>query len=318
MSRPEIQVENELKARLPKGSGLLLAVSGGADSCVLLQAAHKLSRLLELKLEVAHVDHQLRASSKRDALFVKKSALALKLPFHLKRLSKAPTAQNLEAWCRGQRYQFFNEILKKRKLGYVVTAHTASDVAETFLMRLVSNKELASIECFDQRRKLIRPLLNVTREKIESYAAKNKVKFMHDETNDDQRYLRNKVRKSLIPYLAKNYDKRIVETIAERAQAIAADQAELYALSEAALERVNTTNFGSKLWLRELKAELSSREEGLRWRIVERMMRNKLGFNLGRAHSKRLLDFVLGKATGIELPGGVVITKKDGGLAFRT
>jgi tRNA(Ile)-lysidine synthase len=127
-----------------RGDRLLLAVSGGPDSVALLHLLHELQEEFQLHLEVAHLQHGIRGEeAKEDARFVAELTGGLNLPFHLKeanlpQIKSAAGKGNLEALAREERYRFFAEVARERKLGKVATAHTLDDQAETVLMCLLS------------------------------------------------------------------------------------------------------------------------------------------------------------------------------------
>lgn len=316
MARPKPTVIKALKHNIPTNSKLLLAVSGGGDSVALLHGCYSLRKKLQIEIEVAHLDHGLRNSSKRDAEFVKELVLSLGLKYHGKSLKKPENKINLEEWGRKERYKFFNSLLEKRGLDFVVTAHTADDVAETFLIRLLSNKELKSIEAIGEQGCRLRPLLMVTKQQIYDYLQREQLSYVEDETNKDTSFLRNRIRHNLIPLLASEYDRRIVETLAERAFNTAEDIAYLYRVIQPINELISKHTFGNKSWLRTARLELVKLSDVLAWRLVELLFKPKLGFNLGRSHSEAALRVLSGEAVAAQLPTGWRLQLKNGGIAL--
>ena len=314
MSRPKPSVNKALSAEISSGQRLLLAVSGGVDSVVLLHGCLALRRRLSLTLEVAHVDHRLRPESLREAEFVRSLAENAGIPFHLKVAESPPVNANLEAWGRRVRYTFFRKLLRERHLEYVLTAHNANDVAETLLMRLVANKELKSISRRDEVRHCIRPYLSLTREVIQSYATHHALAFVEDRSNQDERFLRNKIRHRLLPLLAREFDSRIVEVLSHRGQVLADDLAFMYSLIRPAATRLAAEPFGTKVWLRAVRSELQAMPKQLRWRLAEELFKSRLGFNLGRSKSEMLVRFLEGHSVGLQLPGGLHVRAKGGGV----
>lgn len=316
MARPRRTLLKELKQELPHSARLLLAVSGGIDSIALLRGAVALKESHNLTLEVAHVDHRLREDSHLDAKFVEQQALSLNLPFHLKECLPRKAGENLEAWGRKQRYDFFRDLLSNRELDLIVTAHTADDVAETLLMKLFSNKEVNSIQRRDDRRNLIRPMLMVARVEVESFVADNSLEYREDSSNSDPSFLRNRVRHNIIPILRRDFDPRISETLSERARAFEEDIECLYAECLPALNRLGGYEMGSREWLRAAREELIKLPPAVQWRLGERLFLNKLGFNLGRNKSKELVSLLLGEIIGVELPGGIQLRAAQGGISI--
>lgn len=284
----------------------------------LLHACFSISRVKGLHLEVAHVDHALRAKSVEDAKFVRQLCAKFGVTFHLKNNVAPPKRGNKEAWARELRYGFFSLILGKRKLDYAVTAHTADDVAETFLMRLLANKELYSIEQHCDERKLLRPLLCVPRRAIHQYISEHRLKFVEDETNANTELLRNRVRHLLIPFIKKHFEPRIEEVIAQRALFLADDLKLLNSQCTENEQKLSRHEFGSQSWLRNFKELIRDEDTGGGWRLVEKVFLDKLGFRLGRHRCERLAQFILGTASQHKVVGGLTLRRKDGGIVVKS
>jgi len=203
---------------ISRADRVLIAVSGGPDSVGLVCLLHGLREEFSLHLEVAHLQHGIRGeAAKEDAKFVAGLAESLKLPFHLReidlpKMKSAAGKGNLEALAREERYRFFAEVVRKRKLNKVATAHTRDDQAETVLMWLLRGtgmKGLGGMAPLHQLRlasgdltdsiTIIRPLLNVSKSEILSYLEENKFAYRIDRTNEDTTLLRNWIRRELLP-----------------------------------------------------------------------------------------------------------------------
>ncbi len=313
MTRGIKNIRTELQQWVPKNSKILVAVSGGVDSVTLLDALVKDRRLLKIEIAVAHVNHNLRKSSRADTLFVTEVCSNYKVVLHETELTP-PSRGNIELWGREERYRFCAELCEEFGYQVVVTAHNANDVAETLLMRIVGNRELSSIERVDYARRLIRPLLSIPRSEIEAYANRRKLTWREDPTNKDRTFLRNKVRRGLLPYLAKNYDPRIVEVLNEIAMVTHEDKETLETLAEAAISNVKVELRTSKVAFHHLTKVLDTSPAGLRWRMIsllfEPIMRNRLP----RAHAQRVLGFFASNAPQLELPHGFLLQRSMGGL----
>ncbi|MGB8953356.1 MAG: tRNA lysidine(34) synthetase TilS [Candidatus Aminicenantales bacterium] len=204
---------------LQPGDKILVACSGGADSTALLNLLLQVRAEIALELSVAHFNHRLRRNAERDERFVKDLARKLGLPLFVKRKNVRAYARrfklNLEEAGRTLRYEFLKETAVKIGATKIATGHTMTDQAETFLMRLLRGsgpRGLSGIYPVYEGL-IIRPLLEIEREELESYLQIKGLTFRQDESNLDRRFLRNKIRLDLLPYLKKNYDPGIVSRL---------------------------------------------------------------------------------------------------------
>ncbi|HMO18203.1 MAG TPA: tRNA lysidine(34) synthetase TilS [Oligoflexia bacterium] len=198
--------------KLPVKTGNLkvfLACSGGIDSVVLLDALKRFPISNVDFCGIVHLDHSIRQDSENDARFVSDLASRYQIPYFQKKVRPALFANSLEEWGRRERYSFFSEIAKLENADLILTAHHLDDHIETFLFRLFTGRSTASnggiIKEFDFERKLFRPLLSVSREIIEVYAAHFSLDFVKDQTNDDVKYSRNFMRHRIIPLIRSGY-----------------------------------------------------------------------------------------------------------------
>ncbi|HTL81234.1 MAG TPA: tRNA lysidine(34) synthetase TilS [Bacteroidia bacterium] len=183
---------------------LLVAVSGGIDSVVLVHLLHS----LEIPFEIAHVNYGLRGKeSDGDEKFVKAFAAKLGVKFHLKKCLKKEISKktpNLQEVARDIRYAFFYGILSIEKMRNVATAHHQDDNVETVLLNFVRGTGLKGMTGMKFRAgKIIRPLLNVSRPEIETYAKKQKLKWRKDSSNDEDIYTRNIIRNNFLAEITK-------------------------------------------------------------------------------------------------------------------
>ena len=179
----------------------LVAISGGADSVV----AATLFREAGLRFAVAHCNFHLRGSdSDRDMHFVKELAAKWQVPFFVREFDTLSVQKNsgksVEMVARELRYNWFAEIAAD--YDYVVTAHQATDAAETMLLNLTRGtglKGLCGIPPVNG--KIIRPMLIFTAQEIRQYAENHHIEYMEDYTNRDEQIMRNRIRHSVIPQL---------------------------------------------------------------------------------------------------------------------
>lgn len=187
----------------PENYRYLLAVSGGPDSMVLLE----LFRKSPFYFEVAHVNYGLRAEqSNEDEQLVSAYCLLYHIPCHVLHTKTQEYKQlhkvSLQVAARELRYQFFEELLQKHNLNFIVTAHHLSDCVETLLYSLIKNHPYEVFEGIpEQRDKIIRPLLNFTKKELIAYAEQHHIPFRIDQSNTKSIYQRNFIRLKILPLL---------------------------------------------------------------------------------------------------------------------
>ncbi|HEY6951549.1 MAG TPA: tRNA lysidine(34) synthetase TilS [Bacteroidota bacterium] len=196
---------------LAPGDRLLLAVSGGVDSMVMLDLVQKLKTEWGLDVSVVHVNHQLRGrESTEDEAFVREAARSCQVPFYCKRVDtiglKTTLGVSKQVAARQARYQYFEEIRKATSSGRVATAHHADDNAETVLLNALRGggvRGLAGIPRARDAGHLVRPLLFARRVELLSYAREQGVRYRDDSSNATVAYTRNYLRHRVVPFLNK-------------------------------------------------------------------------------------------------------------------
>jgi len=207
-------------------AGVLLGVSGGADSTVLLRCfvASVQTRDTAVAIHVAHVDHALRGrESDDDALFVRQLAERFDLPYHETRLTPAMFAADdsgsVEAAARKLRYDFLRRTAERNALRYVAVAHNSDDQAETILQRVIRGTGVAGLAGIPPVRRLggavtlIRPLLTFSRRQILAYLDAIRQPYRKDSSNAKTHHTRNKIRNDLLPRLASEYNHGVVDAL---------------------------------------------------------------------------------------------------------
>ncbi len=207
---------------LRPGDTVLVAVSGGPDSVCLLAALHALSEELSISLQVAHLDHMFRGRESADeALFVAKLAERLGLPSTIEAVDAAALCRerglSVQAGAREARYAFLSRTAERTGASRIATGHTATDQAETVLLRLLRGAGGAGLSGIPPMRgPFIRPLIETTREEVLERLTRSGLSFMTDPSNAKPLYTRNRIRLELMPLL-KQFNPRIVETLAAEA-----------------------------------------------------------------------------------------------------
>ncbi|MHB1130826.1 MAG: tRNA lysidine(34) synthetase TilS [Chloroflexota bacterium] len=330
------QVEAFLRreAGLRAGDLLLVAVSGGLDSVTLLHLLREIAPALDLRLHVAHLDHNLRGHAGRaDASFVADLAsewgvpatLAVADVVHYRRQS----GLSLEAAARAVRYAFLADLTRKLGARGVAVGHTADDQAETVLLHFLRGAGLAGLrgmlavqtlpvhgaaqwrdlEASDGAAaslRVLRPLLATSRTSVAAYAAARGLDFRVDASNSDLSITRNRIRHSLLPQL-ETFNPGFKEAVVRSASLIADDYAYLEEAAAAAwahLARVEGKTVGFAL------AEFQSRPLAVRRLLLRQAVARLLpeaAVTLGAGHVEAVLALATAGRTGatVALPGGL-------------
>ena len=197
--------QNHINSNLSflKEKKLLLAVSGGIDSMVLVHLCHQ----LKLDFSVAHCNFQLRGNeSDDDENFMKSQTEKLQIPVFIQKFDTKSIAEtqklSIQLAARKLRYDWFYKLMNENGFDYILTAHHLDDSLETFLINFTRGSGLDGlIGIPEQNDKIVRPLLIFSRNEIETFAQENNIAWREDSSNSSDKYLRNKLRHDVIPIL---------------------------------------------------------------------------------------------------------------------
>lgn len=208
---------------------VLVAVSGGPDSICLLNILYNLKEKLKIEIYVAHVNHLIREEAKGDAEFVKEFCRSKNIEFFYKEYNIKEKAKiekiSVEEAGRNARYEFFEEIAQKYSINKIAIGHNKNDLVETLIMNILRGTGTQGLKAILNKNGIyIRPLLDISREKIEEYCEKNNLKPRIDLTNFENNYTRNKIRNIVIPYLKKEFNPNIVQTLTRLSQIATEEQ----------------------------------------------------------------------------------------------
>jgi tRNA(Ile)-lysidine synthase len=300
---------------------LIVGVSGGADSVALLDLLTSLPDF-PLTLIIAHLNHQLRdEESTADEQFVRERAAHYQLSCEIRHSDIRQLARQqhmtLEEAGRTARYRFFEELRQQYHAVAVAVAHHADDQAETFLLRLLrgaGNTGLAAMAPVTQAR-IIRPLLELTRQELRDYLAEKQLTFREDSSNADCSYLRNRIRHELLPLL-QDYNPAISQRLTATASLLGDDEALLNQCTDATFNQQETRS-GSG-WTALSLPGLKREPRALRMRLYRKVIESILG-NLQRFEllHYQLLDKLLQEGTTgnrLDLPCGLMATLTAGHL----
>ena len=197
---------------LDKRDRVIVGVSAGVDSMVLLHLLYRFREEFDLSLVIAHAHHGLRpVESDCEAEFVQKESHRLGLPFESRQFNVREFQRSggfsLQDAARRLRFEFFHEVLKKYGARKIALGHHADDQVETVLLNLFRGSGLKGLKGMLPIRegRVIRPLLEVRREEIEDFARENAIPYLFDSSNLKGNYLRNRIRLHLIPLIERDY-----------------------------------------------------------------------------------------------------------------
>lgn len=307
------------------GDTLVVGVSGGPDSLTLLHALRILAPEMDLKLHVAHLNHQLRdTESDADEQFVIWLAREWGLPVANASWDVRGYAEEnglaIEEAARTLRYQFLIGVANQVHASAIAVAHHANDQVETILLHFLRGAGLSGLRGMAYKStltsakssmSLIRPLLDISRDQIEAYCAENDLHPRADESNFDMTYLRNRLRHNVIPYL-ETINPNLNEVLRHAALSISDDYAYIEQNVLGIFERM-TRPLGERAhpdgfvfdrkWFRALPVNL---QRGVLREAVARLRRLK---NIGYQHIENARHVAAEKGVGAEatLPQGLLL-----------
>jgi tRNA(Ile)-lysidine synthetase-like protein len=219
----------------PPDTTIILAVSGGADSLVLLHVMAQLQARLRIRLHVATLNHGLRADAADDVAYVQHIASQLNIPVTVETVDVNTLAQvhkmGIEAAGRKSRYDFFARVAQQIGATTIATAHHADDQSETILMHITRGAGVQGLIGMQPKvtlpdypaLTLVRPLLDVRRSEIEVYCSEHQLEPRHDSTNTDTTYLRNELRHVILPRL-REINPQLDKSLAQLAEIVRVEQ----------------------------------------------------------------------------------------------
>jgi tRNA(Ile)-lysidine synthase len=192
----------------PEGGTVIVGYSGGADSTALLHLLTRLQGAFNLRIHAAHLHHGMRPEADDDVRMCAAVCAQLGVPLHVERVDVPALAQaeriSLEEAGRNARYTFFERLARELNAVAVALAHTRDDQIETILINLLRGTGPRGLCGMPYKRdRIIRPLLDATREQTHQYCAAQGLPTVFDSTNLDPHQLRRRVRIELDPAVAR-------------------------------------------------------------------------------------------------------------------
>lgn len=300
--REHLQTLLASEARAP--AGLLLALSGGLDSTVLLHLLRFHLPDSPFDLSAAHFDHRMRPESSQDAAWVVGLCRAWSVPLEVGHAER-PLRSEEEA--REARYAFLRSAARRRGAALLLTAHHADDQAETVLFRVLRGTGLAGLAGIPERTAagVLRPLLPFWREEILEYARRFGIRWREDPTNDTLGPARNRIRRQLLPEIERSVAPGARRSLV-RLAALAREAEEAWEVTLSEIEsRLLKVEEGSVLVARE---ELRRYHPAIGTRVLRKALR-RFGTVPGRIGTRSALQFITHAPSGrkMRLPGGVMI-----------
>ena len=209
-------------ALLQRGERVVVALSGGADSCALLSVLHRLSHVLDLTIFPAHFHHGQRGmEADADEAFCRELTKNYGLSLKAGKISRVhvPRGISPEDYFRRQRYAFLDRVAAECAAGKIALGHHLCDQAETILLNILRGGGTSGLKGIlpVRENKYIRPLIEVSRQEITDYLIKEGMGYRHDSSNESSVFLRNRVRHELIPFLKEKYNPSIEKSLSRMA-----------------------------------------------------------------------------------------------------
>jgi tRNA(Ile)-lysidine synthase len=292
------------------GGVLVVGLSGGADSVALLDALTTLAGPREIQVLAAHLDHGLRTDSAEDAAFCHALCKRLGVPLRSERADVRSRARRerggLEQAARRERYAFLNRVRRETGAAAIAVAHTRDDQAETLLLRLLRGAGATGLGGMRPRAgRILRPLLEVSREEVLAHLADRGLSWREDSTNADLTHLRNRVRHELLPYLEARFNPALRRVLARTAGLLADEDAHLKEEAEALLARGARTAGDTVILDR---AALGQAPPAVARVAIRQALRRTGGLGrVGAIHVERILTLARSRSPSgrrLPLPGG--------------
>lgn len=293
-----------------KGGTILCAVSGGRDSMCLLHYLYEASKECDFTVSAAHLNHLMRDTAMRDVDFVRSFCEERGIPLFVEAAPVYEMAEqyhiSVEEAGRRARYEFLYRTADAIGAGKIATAHHSNDQAETVLLNLMRGTGTEGLGGIPPvRGRLIRPLLQTSRQEIETYLEENGIGHVEDETNGDLTFARNRLRRVIWPELEK-INPAVSSNMARAAQIVRQENDFLNELAAGYLPQDGT----------EIECDvLLHVPEVLRRRILRQLI-NRLSVgkkDFGAVHMEALLHLCESGGT-LNLPSGVMAQCDDGML----
>jgi len=317
-------IKSNLQKYIPlNNQKIIVGVSGGPDSMALLDCLKKLQAEYYFTIIVAHIEHGFRGqTSIDDATYVKAYCKQHQLIFELKTVNMPEIIKQMKGssqeLSRKQRYFWYRELTIKYQTPYIILGHHQDDQVETVLMRIVqgtSTDGIAGMRVCQEREGMliIRPLLTVSKLDLELYCQNNQLNPRIDDSNASNKYLRNKARNQLIPYLEKEYNPNIKGAILNLAELASEDEQFLYHHTKEAYNNVVTAVLEANEYRIDRKKMINLHCALQRRLILLILYYLKTGERIEKKHIDMIIDWIKSTESGgyLQLPANLVVIRES-------
>ena len=292
------------------GDRVVVALSGGADSMCLLHILLSLKDEIGFTLSAAHVNHGIRGSeAERDQDFVNNYCDKNKIDLYICRLDvpsvSSQTGEGLEECGRRLRYDYLYNISDG---ALIATAHNLNDRIETFIFNFTRGSGLNGLCSIPPvRDKIIRPLIDCSREEIEDYCRTNSIPYVTDSTNSDVNYSRNRIRQNVIPEL-KAINQSFEKSALRCFDTVISDNEYISSVADSVYSKCfNNGGYSTAL--------LINTHPSIRNRVISRIIYEKTGINPDKKTIDKTCELIKSEGKS-EIQNGTVIRVNDGLLDF--
>lgn len=299
-----------IKENVKKNSVVIMGISGGPDSMVLMSLFNDLRESRNLTLVCAHVNHNLRKESAEEKVFIENYCKKNNIIFEYMKIEEY-NDDNFHNQARIKRYDFFEKMINKYKATYLTTAHHSDDLMETILMRIVRGSTLKGYSGFSKIVKqdnyeIVRPLVMYTKSYILSYAKENNIEYRIDKSNFKDVYTRNRYRNHVLPFL-KEEDENVHLKFLKFSETL--QEYEMF-IDNLTKEKINKVIINNKIYIKEFK----KLEELLQTRIINEFLAKAYQddlFVINDNHTKLIIKLVnSSKANAaVNLPNDLICKK---------
>ena len=295
---------------------IVLGLSGGPDSIFLLHILAELKNEGSIELVATHLDHQWRAESADDVEFCQQICTKL----NIKLIAAKASDLNLDFKFNGSkeelgrrlRRKLFETVLQNEQANFIALAHHAQDQQETFFMRLIRGTTLSGLHCMEMvDGKYLRPLLDINKTEILDFLNKNEIAYLTDSTNASDDYLRNRIRKYVLPAL-KQCDDRFELKFKSTLDQIKLEDDFLKQLTSQEFEHIFDLNIQNNILVGKLD-RFNQLDVVLQRRIILHwLIKEKIKFSLSSSYLDEVLKFLNSKNGGQhKLSGSWQLCKKS-------